>query len=304
MPGAVRAAERELVWLDRRGAPTLAVGDKRAYKGAQLSPDGRALAVLIEGTPATSLWNYSLDRHTWNRLTFDQDVSTPAWTPDGRRIVYSSDAERATYAVEANGGGKPVRLTGPSTIGGDMPAIAPDGRSALVSVQDRRGDDIMSLALDGSQGITPFQADDGNEASPAFSPNGKYVAYSSTASGRREVYIRPFAGPVHKWPVSIDGGGTPRWRRDGRELFFLAGARMMAVSVQETPTGLTIGAPAMLFEDAALIWSGADGHTYDVSPDGQRFLTNRPDPRDVRPLQLVVIPQFAREMQARLARRP
>jgi hypothetical protein len=79
---------------------------------------------------------------------------------------------------------------------------------------------------------------------------------------------------------------------------------MMAVSVQETAAGLTIGAPAMLFEDAALIWSGADGHTYDVSADGKRFLTNRPDPRDVRPLQLVVIPQFAREMQARLTRRP
>jgi predicted Ser/Thr protein kinase len=304
VPGAVRAAERELVWLDRRGAPTLAVAERRPYKGAQLSPDGRALAVLIEGAPTTSLWNYSLDRRTWNRLTFDQDVSTPAWTPDGRRIVYSSDGERATYVVDANGGGKPVRLTGPSTIGGDMPAIAPNGKVALVSVQDRRGDDIVSLTLDGPPVLAAFQADDGNEASPAFSPDGKYVAYSSTASGRREVYIRPFAGPVHIWPVSIDGGGTPRWRRDGHELFFLAGARMMAVSVQDTAAGLAIGTPAMLFEDPALIWSGADGHTYDVSTDGQRFLTNRPDPRDVRPLQLVVIPQFAREMQARLARRP
>jgi hypothetical protein len=107
---------------------------------------------------------------------------------------------------------------------------------------------------------------------------------------------------VHKWPVSIDGGGTPRWRRDGRELFFLAGPRMMAVPVQETAAGLTIGAPTTLFEDPALIWNGADGHTYDVSADGQRFLANRPDPREVRPLQLVVIPQFAREMQARLRR--
>jgi eukaryotic-like serine/threonine-protein kinase len=304
VPGAMGLAERELVWLDRRGVATLALDDKRAYKGAQLSPDGRSLAVLIEGAPATSLWNYSLDRGTWNRLTFDQDVSTPAWTPDGSRIVYSSDGERATFSVAANGGSKPVRLTRESTIGGDMPAIAPDGRTALVAVQDRRGDDIVSLTLDEARTVAPFQADDGNEASPAFSPDGRYVAYSSTASGRREVYIRPFAGPVRKWPVSIDGGGTPRWRRDGRELFFLAGPRLMAVSITETAGGLTIGAPAMLFEDPSLTWSGADGHSYDVSADGQRFLTNRPDPREMRPLQLVVIPQFVREMRARLASQP
>ena len=304
VPGAVRLAERELVWLDRRGAATLAVSEKRAYKGAQLSPDGRSLAVLIEGAPTTSLWNYSLDRGTWNRLTFDQDVSTPAWTPDGARIVYSSDGERATFVVAAHGGGKPVRLTPASTIGGDMPAIAPNGRIAVVAVQDRQGDDLATLPLDGRQAMAPFQADAGNEASPAFSPDGKYVAYSSTASGRREVYIRPFSGPVRRWPVSIDGGGTPRWRRDGRELFFLVGARMMAVSVKQSATGLTIGAPAMLFEDPSLAWSGADGHSYDVSADGQRFLVNRPDPRDMRPLQLVVIPRFAREMRARLAAPP
>jgi serine/threonine protein kinase/Tol biopolymer transport system component len=304
VPGAVRVAERELVWLDRRGVATLAISEKRAYKGAQLSPDGTSLAVLIEGAPTTSLWNYSLDRRTWNRLTFDQDVSTPAWTPDGARIIYSSDGERATFAVAANGGEKPSRLTHPSAIGGDMPAVAPNGRIALVSVQDRRGDDIAALTLDGRQSTTPFQADDGNEASPAFSPDGRYVAYSSTASGRREVYIRPFTGPSHKWPVSIDGGGTPRWRRDGRELFFLAGARMMAVSIRETAAGLAIGAPAMLFEDASLAWSGADGHSYDVSADGQRFLINRPDPYEMRPLQVVVIPRFLREMRARLRARP
>jgi Tol biopolymer transport system component/predicted Ser/Thr protein kinase len=304
VPGALRLAERELVWLDRRGAATRAVSEKRAYKGSQLSPNGRSLAVLIEGAPTTSLWNYSVDRGTWHRLTFDQDVSTPAWTPDGARILYSSDGERATFAVAANGGGKPVRLTRESTIGGDMPAIAPNGRLALVSVQDRHGDDIVSVTLDGRHAIAPFQADDGNEASPAFSPDGRYVAYSSTASGRREVYIRPFSGPVHKWPVSIDGGGTPRWRGDGRELFFLAGARMMAVPVNASATGLTIGAPAMLFDDPSLVWSGADGHSYDVSADGQRFLMIRPDPLEVRPLQLVVIPRFAREMRARLAGRP
>jgi Tol biopolymer transport system component/predicted Ser/Thr protein kinase len=303
VPSAAGLAERELVWLDRRGVATPAVNEKRAYTGAQLSPDGRSLAVLIEGTPIVSLWNVSLERRTWSRLTFDQDAFTPAWMPDGARIVYSSDGQRATYSVAADGGGPPVRLTPESSTAGDMPAIAPDGRLALIAVQSGQGDDIASLTLDGQQRMAAFQADAGNEASPAFSPDGKYVAYSSTASGRRDVYIRTFAAPVRKWLVSVDGGGTPRWRRDGRELFFLAGARMMAVSVTATAAGLTIGTPTMLFEDAALVWNGADAHRYDVSADGQRFLVARPDPREVRPLQLLVSPQFAHELRARLAAR-
>ncbi len=304
VPDAVRLAERELVWLDRRGVSTLAVSEKRAYKGAQLAPDGQSLAVLIEGSPITNLWNHNIPRGTWSRLTFDQDVFTPAWMADDTRIVYSSDSQRATYAVAADGGDQPVRLTVESSIAGDMPAIAPNGRVVLISVQNSQGDDIASLTLGEGQALEPFQADAGNEASPAFSPDGKYVAYSSTASGRREVYIRSFASPVRKWPVSIDGGSIPRWRRDGRELFYLAGARMMAVSVTATASGLSIGTPVMLFEDPALAWNGSDAHRYDVSADGQRFLTTRPDPREVRPLQLVVIPQFVREMRARLVGRP
>ncbi len=304
VPGISGLAERELVWLDRRGVATVAVTDKRPYTGAQLSPDGQSLAVLIEGSPTTSLWNYSLARRTWTRLTFDQDAFTPAWTPDGARIVYSSEGQRATYAVAADGAGRPVRLTPESSLAGDMPAISPDGRIVLISVQDSHGDDIVSLTLDEQRTIAPFQADAGNEASPAFSPDGKYVAYSSTASGRREVYIRPYMGPVRKWPVSIDGGIVPRWRRDGRELFYIAGTRMMAVSVTATGSGLAIGTPVKLFDDPSLTWNGTDAHRYDVSADGQRFLTTRPDPREVRPLQLVVIPQFVPEMRARLAARP
>ncbi len=303
VPGAVRQAEREIVWLERSGSATAAVDEKRPYKGVQLSPDGQSLAVLIEGAPVTSLWNYSLTRGTWQRLTFDQDVSTPAWTPDGSRLIYSSDSERATYAVTTHGGGAPQRLTPPSREGGDMPAVAPDGRTALIAVQGGRGDDIVALTLDDRQAITPFQAGAGNDVSPAFSPDGRFVAYSSTESGRREVYIRPFDGPARKWPVSTDGGGVPRWRRDGRELFYLAGARMMAVPVTPAAGGLTIGTAVRLFDDPSLAWSDSDGHRYDVSADGRRFITVRPDPREVRPLPLVAIPQFGREMAERLAGR-
>jgi Tol biopolymer transport system component/predicted Ser/Thr protein kinase len=301
--GSPSVAERELVWLDRHGVSTAVVNEKRPYRGAQLSPDGRSLAVLIDSPPVTSLWTYSLERRTWNRLTFDQDVSTPAWTPDSARLVYSADGLRRTYIVAADGGQTPVRLMPQSDTAGDMPAIAPNGRLALIAIQNSGGDDIISLTLDGKDVVAPFQADAGNEASPAFSPDGTYVAYSSTTTGRREVYIRTFAHPVRKWPVSVDGGITPRWSRNGRELFFLAGARVMSVPVTATSAGLTVGTPGTLFEEPALTWNGTDAHRYDVSADGQRFLAIRPDPREVRPLQIVVIPQFVAELRNRLAGR-
>jgi eukaryotic-like serine/threonine-protein kinase len=184
-----------------------------------------------------------------------------------------------------------------------MPAVAPSGRLVLIAVQNSGGDDIISLTLDGRETVAPFQADAGNEASPAFSPDGTYVAYTSTATGRREVYIRTFASPVRKWPVSVDGGSTPKWRGDAREVFFVAGMRMMAAPVTRSGTGLAIGTPATLFEEPALAWNGIDAHRYDVSADGRRFIAIRPDPREIRPLQIVVVPQFVSELRARLAAR-
>jgi predicted Ser/Thr protein kinase len=121
VPGAAGVAERELVWLDRNGVATAIVNEKRPYRGAQLAPDGRSLAVLIDSPPTTSLWTHSLERRTWNRLTFDQDVSTPAWTPDSARIVYSADGLRRTYVVAADGGEKPVRLLATSPTAATCP---------------------------------------------------------------------------------------------------------------------------------------------------------------------------------------
>jgi serine/threonine-protein kinase len=304
VPGAVRPGERTLVWIDRHGNTTPATAEKRAYTGARLSPDGHAVATTIEGPP-TSLWSFDLARGAWKRLTFDGHVSTPAWTPDGTHLLYALEqpSGRAIYWIPSDGGGKPARLTPPTLTISDMPSVAPNGRLALIAVQGSGGDDIHSLSLDAPHTIAPFQATAANETSPAISPSGRYVAYTSTESGRREVYIRPVAGPARTWAVSAGGGASPRWRRDERELFDLAGARMMAVSMSTAGGQLSIGMPQVLFEESALTWSSADLFRYDVSDDGQRFITVKPEAREEAPLQLVVVPQFAREMRARLSRR-
>jgi dipeptidyl aminopeptidase/acylaminoacyl peptidase len=302
VPGFVRPGERSLVWLDRHGAATPVTAETRPFRGARLSPDGWSLAVTIQDT-GSSLWLFDLRRSSWHRLTFTGDVDSPAWTPDGRRIVYSSNAEGppAIYAVPADGSAPPTRLSPPSTLLIDMPSVSPDGRVALVGVQDARSDDIYALSLDARRALEPFVNTAASETSPAFSPSGQLVAYTSNESGRREVYVRRVAGGGRRWVVSTGGGATPRWRRDERELFYLDGPRLMAVPVD--PGGeLTIGAPRLLFEEPALAWSNADIARYDVTPDGQRFVTVQPESKEIAPLQIVVVPGFGDELQARLTR--
>ncbi|MGH9175312.1 MAG: TolB family protein, partial [Vicinamibacterales bacterium] len=305
VPGSIRPGDRTLVWIDRRGNATPALAEKRPYRAARLSPNGQMLTTTIEGPP-TSLWSYDLTRGAWKRLTFEGNISTPAWTPDGAHVLYSHgepSGHPVLFWIASDGSGKPERRTPASMEGGDMPTVTPDGRVALIAVQGSSGDDIFALSLDQRRTVEPFQAKAANETSPAVSPSGRYVAFTSTESGRYEVYIRPFSGPARTWAVSTGGGASPRWRKDERELFYLAGTRMMAVAVSAKGDELSIGTPQVLFEESALTWSGADLFRYDVTADGQRFITVKPEPREEAPLQLVVVPQFAREMRARLARR-
>ncbi len=300
VPGAMTQAERTIVWLDRTGRATPAARDRRPYLGVRLSPDNRSAAAIVQGTP-NSLWHLDLARDAWTRLTSDEGAATPAWLPDGARIVFPN-TQLVLFEVPAGGGGTPRRLLPQDGPTGDMPAVSPDGRVLLVGVQDTRGDDILAVALDGRRPAAPFVAGAASETSPAISPGGRWVAYTSNESGRREIYLRAFAGSGRTWPVSIDGGASPRWRGDERELFYLQGAQLMAVPVRLDGDTPSIGTARALFSDAAFSWSGADLFRWDVAVDGQRFIAVQPDPREERALQLVVVPGFAAELRSRLGR--
>lgn len=129
-----------------------------------------------------------------------------------------------------------------------------------------------------------------------MSPSGRYLAYTSNESGRREVFIRSMQGNGRKWTVSVAGGSTPRWRADERELFYIEGTKMMAVPLAAVAT-LTAGRPQPLFDDPGFGWSGADSSRYDVTPDGQLFLVVQPEPREVAPFSIVVAPRFGHELR-------
>ena len=301
VPGFPRPGSRRLVWVDRTGQATPVMAETRAYRGARVSPDGRSLAVTIQDSSVTSLWLYDLDRKTWNRLTNGGQTTTPAWSPGGQHILFSAEQDgRGILSVPADGSAAPSRIKADSSLLIDMPDVLPGGTGALVVVQDANGDDIYRVSLDGRGALEPVVVGLGSQVSPALSPSGRFLAYSSDESGRREVFIRSTAADGRKWTVSVAGGSTPRWRADERELFYVQGIRLMAVPIEVGVT-LTAGRPQALFEEPGLGWSDVDLSRYDVTPDGQRFLMVQPEPWEVAPLSMVVAPRFGQELQARVA---
>lgn len=301
VPGYPKPGERSLVWVDRHGKIEPVTSEKRAFSEVRLSPDGQHLAVIIQGS-SDSLWIYDLRRNSWNRLTFEGDVTNPAWTPDGKRVLFASNQNgpHGLFGVPADGSGKPEELALRTGWVIYNPSVSADGRLALVLVQDARGQDPYSLSLAGGHALEPFLATPADEREVALSPSGRFVVYSSNESGRFDVYVRPFPGPGRKWTVSTGGGTAPVWRRDGRELFYWERDRLIAVPMRSA-TELSIGAPQVLFQSPVLARANYFLTGYDVTFDGQRFVMIKPEPREEAPLQIVMIPDFVEEMKARLA---
>lgn len=202
-----------------------------------------------------------------------------AWLPGGQSIVYASDASGKfdLFRTSLGAPGKPERIySGPSAV---FPLdVSPDGRFVLYRVTDAKtGTDIAALPLTG-QGQpfdvvnSPFDDREGQ-----FSPDGAWIVYQSNETGRFEIYVRKFLEPTRKWQVSVSGGVQPRWRRDGRELFFLSVDRreMFAASAHfGSGDQVDLGAPLGLFATRVIPTPNSGKHQYAVSPDGQRFLIN------------------------------
>jgi serine/threonine-protein kinase len=169
-------------------------------------------------------------------------------------------------------------------------AAAPDGRSLLFCrATPSTMHDIWRLPLEGERVAQPWLATPSDEANPSFSPDGRFVAYPSDDSGRHEVYVRPYPGPGPRHQVSAQGGGLPRWSRDGREIFFLSRGALWAAAVR-TSVRFTAEAPRKLFE---LPEGYLPGYIlYDATPDGQKFVMVQEDPFELRPIEAALVPNW------------
>jgi len=281
----------QLTWVDRTGKSIGTVGAAGAYYGVDLAPDGQRIAVHRHVEEGGDIWVVDSERGTMSRLTLDSshDNVAPVWSPDGRRIAYSSQRGRAwaIYARAADGSGdEETLLDAQPQFPKAAKSWSPDGRNVLFMQSNPGGSgDLWVLPLFGDRKPFPFIQTPFAELFGDISPDGQWIAYHSTESGRSEIYVRSFPGGSGKWPVSTNGGVYPRWRRDGKELFYVnntnvfTGSPLMAVSIQSVGSTLRAGIPTALFNTAltaGLRHPGGPANVFAVAPDGQRFLMLKP----------------------------
>ena len=270
--------QRQLVWRDRNGKKLGVIGQpQRAMEFASMSPDGRYVAVTAQEGGNTDIWLYDVQRSTRERFTFDAARdSGPTWSPDSSRVVFASSRnETIDLFIKPADGHDDARqlLVTPSNEW--VNDWSPDGR-VLSYHKGERGFvvDLWSLELSQDESDNEsmlYLQTTSAEHSSKFSRDGRYLAYLSRESGRDEVYVRTFPEAEGKRQVSFSGGVQPRWSRDGKELFYVEGETLIAVSVTTEPR-FEAGKAKRLFSDPNLTWQDRTMPQYDVSPDGQRFV--------------------------------
>jgi Tol biopolymer transport system component/tRNA A-37 threonylcarbamoyl transferase component Bud32 len=296
--GDVAAAKRKLVWVNRNGSEEVLPAASEDYDNPRISPDGHRVAIEV----GSQIWIYDLTRDTLTRFTFEGTTNAdPAWTPDGKRISFRSNKNGATniYWQLADGSGGLESLTTAQFV--QIPkSWSPNGQFlAFHENNPTTKKDIWVYRLSDRK-AEPFLRTPFNEGGPTFSPDGRWLAYASDESGRFEIYVQGYPGPAGKWQISTDGGMEPAWNRNGRELFYRNGDKMMAVEVATQPS-LTVGKPKMLFHgDYVSTVPGLTNTAYDVSPDGQRFLMVKEVGRALSSTQINVVQNWFEELRRRV----
>jgi serine/threonine protein kinase/Tol biopolymer transport system component len=296
-----KTAKSQLTWFDRNGKSMGTVGSTGslgAFANPSLSPDQRRMAVdqFDLGGRIRDIWIHELASDAVARFTFGPSYNAVAiWSPDGTRIVFASNRKlyNRIYQKKADGSG-PEELIVDLGLVGDQYCWdwSHDGKYLLA----HKGPELWSVSLPDRQ-AKPFIQAKWSVRNARFSPDGRWVAYASNETGIWEVYVSPFPTATSKWQVSRGGGEQPRWRRDGKELFFLSGEGKMTVVAVKTGSTFEAGPPVTLFQThTAQPISTQDVFSYDVSGDGQKFLINtRVDEPNAAPLSIIL--NWASEME-------
>jgi serine/threonine-protein kinase len=277
IPGqSLPQAQSILVWVDREGVEESIDQEPRAYFAPpRLSPDGQRIAFTLYGTAGEvpDIWILEQSRGALTRFTFGEgDNMRPIWSPDGQRIIFGSSRIAGIhnlFSKPADGSGTAEQLT---TGAYQVPtSLSPDGKTIVFRQLGDANWDIGILRLEDdrkSEAIiqTPF-----DEHTGMLSPDGRWLSYVSNESGQDEIYVRPFPNLSRKFQISTEGGSEPLWARNGKELFYRNGEKMMSVTVTTEPDFIP-GKPVLLFEGPYELQGTNPISNYDISSDGQRFL--------------------------------
>jgi Tol biopolymer transport system component len=268
----------QLSWLDRTGRQIETIGSPGAIARPRLSHDEKRIAMDIRDVASanTDVWVYDIARRTQTRLTFAPGVdSYPIWSPDDSRIVFTSDRKTPGDLYEKSSAGTGEEklvlttdlLKAPFSWSADGKFLTFQTASTKTTAQTG---DLWTYSF-ADQKASPFLATDFNEGEPTFSPDGKWIAYVSNESGKFEIYVRTFPDTGGKWQISTAGGEDPLWSRDGSEIFYDSGTKLMTVPVKTSPA-FEAGTPQLLFEAR---FRTDNGIQYDVSADGKKFLVDQ-----------------------------
>jgi Tol biopolymer transport system component len=303
VPGGPEGAERTVVWVDRQGKAESIPLPQRAYLHPRISPDGKQLAIEIEG-PTHDCFLYEFGRDVLTKVTLDGVSHWPLWTPKGDKLTFRKWTGTFTmWWMAADRSAPEERLT---TVGlMQSPASwSPDTRVvAFTQVGQDTGPDAFVLDMSGDRKPRPFAQSKFSEGSPRFSLDGQWIAYTSAESGRNEIYGQPYPGPGPKIQISNEGGTDAVWNPRGGELFYRNGDKMMVVDVSTSPT-VTLSKPRVLWEghyshgtSSSCGGPGPTSSNYDVTPDGQRFIMIRDEDQDAVPTTVNVVLGWAEELK-------
>jgi Tol biopolymer transport system component len=280
-------AGTHLFIVDRTGKAVEPQGPPANYQHPELSPDQRLFA-FSRADQNTDIWIQDMARGTTSRFTFDPGIDDlPLWSPDGTRIVFSSNRETGVFNLyeKQSGGAAQEQLLLRSAHNKIATDWSRDGRYIIYTeVDPKTGQDLWILPISDVKKPIEYLRTPSTETQARFSPDGRWIAYTSDESGRPEVYVQRFPKTGSKWQISTAGGDQPQWRADGKELFYLSlpARQFMAVDITTNPSDIVFkaGVPKKLF-DATNVLTGAvvpglppQRNSYDVMKDGQHFLVN------------------------------
>ena len=281
-PGPAGNFSRNMYLVDRKGQEQKLDVPPQDYVDPAISPDGKRIACMFRSINGQQLAVLDRDRGVFTTLISTGLNAAPVWMPDGKTLLFDGvdPQRRAIYRIAADGASAP-QLVRTTTLGSHVTSVA-GGYAALTVNDPSTSADLWLLNLHNPEDMRPFKATPAAERQGSLSPDGHWLAYASNESGRPEIYVEPVPGPGGRRQISSDGGEEPRWVRNGAEIIYRIGTRMMSAPVQVQPT-FQAGKPIELFDHKFDRGLGVAG--YDVSSDGQTLVMTRsehPAPTEIR----------------------
>jgi dipeptidyl aminopeptidase/acylaminoacyl peptidase len=284
--------------LDGRGLGQPVTDDARPYSAPRFSPDGQRIAFTIGTAQSIDIWVYDIPKGTLTRLTTEGSNMRPEWTPDGKRILFRSERQKGVgiWWQPADGSG-PAEQILKSDIDPFEAILSPDSKYLIyrTSPGARFSRDIFYVEMPDRGEPKPLVVSPYSDQMPRLSPDGRWMAYMSDESGQFEIYVRPFPSPGARIQVSTTGGTEPLWSRDGRNLFYRSGNRLMAAAVTTVPS-FAMTSRRLALEGEFV--PNASHQNYDIAPDGKHFLMIK---RAGGEAQTIVVHNWLPEVRARIA---